>query len=55
MHVVNKNSEKEFYKEIAKCIKELEVEMDRSGPVRSRSQKTGLLAWTGLDRSIRRS
>ena len=23
-HVVNKNSEKEFYKEIAKCIKELE-------------------------------
>src|SRR5947207_5145290 len=24
MHVVNKNSENEFYKEIAKCIKELE-------------------------------
>src|SRR5207253_11180690 len=24
MHVVNKNSEKEFYKEIDKCIKELE-------------------------------
>ena len=24
LYVVNKNSEKEFYKEIAKCIKELE-------------------------------
>ena len=31
------------------------IGIDRSGPVRSRSKKTGLFAWTGPDRSLSRS